>query len=53
MVPALFVEMDSFPALTSGKVDRKALPYPQANATESDRVLVAPRTPIEAALLPL
>ncbi|WP_216690849.1 Pls/PosA family non-ribosomal peptide synthetase [Hymenobacter siberiensis] len=53
MVPALFVEMGSFPALTSGKVDRKALPYPQGTAAESDRVLVAPRTPAEAALLPM
>ena len=53
MVPALFVEMGSFPALTSGKVDRKALPYPQATESESDRKLVAPRTPNEAALLPL
>ena len=53
MVPALFVEMGSFPALTSGKVDRKALPYPQATETESNRVLVAPRTPVEEALLPL
>ena len=53
MVPALFVEMGSFPALTSGKVDRKALPYPQATETALDRVLVAPRTPAEEALLPL
>lgn len=53
MVPALFVEMGSFPALTSGKVDRKALPYPQATEIESDRELVAPRTASEAALLPL
>ena len=53
MVPALFVEMGSFPALTSGKVDRKALPYPQATQTESDRPLVAPRTPAEQTLLPL
>ena len=53
MVPALFVEMGSFPALTSGKVDRKALPYPQATEAASDRVLVAPRTPTEGALLPL
>ena len=53
MVPALFVEMGSFPALTSGKVDRKALPYPQAIEAESDRVLVAPRTPAEEILLPL
>ena len=51
MVPALFVEMGSFPALTSGKVDRKALPYPQATATASTRALTAPRTPAEAALL--
>ena len=53
MVPALYVELSSFPALTSGKVDRKALPYPQAAATTSTRELAAPRTPAEATLLPV
>ena len=53
MVPALFVELSSFPALTSGKVDRKALPYPREAETTSTRELLPPRTPAEAALLPL
>lgn len=53
MVPALYVELSSFPALTSGKVDRKALPYPQVAETTSTRELTAPRTATEAVLLPM
>ena len=53
MVPALYVELSGFPALTSGKVDRKALPYPQATEAPATRELAAPRTPTEALLLPL
>ncbi|CAM2767564.1 amino acid adenylation domain-containing protein [Mycobacterium intermedium] len=46
MVPTTFVEMDSFPVTTSGKLDRRALPRPGA----PDESAVGPRTPTEAAL---
>ncbi|GAB3638248.1 non-ribosomal peptide synthetase [Hymenobacter arcticus] len=50
MLPAALVPLASFPLLTSGKVDRKALPYPVVGAQGTTRELTLPRTPLETAI---
>jgi amino acid adenylation domain-containing protein len=49
MVPAFFLVLDELPLTTSGKVDRGALPRPEATA--AGRPYVAPRSPEEETLV--
>ncbi|HEX2207305.1 MAG TPA: amino acid adenylation domain-containing protein [Longimicrobium sp.] len=48
MVPSTFVVVDAFPLTPSGKIDRRALPAPDAQP--EGRAFAAPRTPREEAL---
>jgi amino acid adenylation domain-containing protein len=50
MVPSIFVRLESLPATRNGKVDRGALPAPDAENTLWDEVFTAPRTPLEERL---
>ena len=50
MIPTNFVSLESLPVLSSGKVDRKALPAPEEVNGAAAREYVAPRTEIEETL---
>jgi amino acid adenylation domain-containing protein len=50
MIPAVFVVLQHLPVSPNGKVDRNALPVPDAANTLRDTQFVAPRTEVEAAV---
>ena len=51
MVPSVFVGLEAFPLTPNGKIDRKALPAPEAEDRTRGTSYVAPRTVLEELLV--
>jgi amino acid adenylation domain-containing protein/non-ribosomal peptide synthase protein (TIGR01720 family) len=50
MIPSAFVVLEALPRTSNGKLDRQALPMPDATPSPGTGAFVAPRTPAESTL---
>ena len=50
MIPSKFIFLDELPMMSTGKINRRALPALPIQQSERTRPMVPPRTPVEVAL---
>jgi amino acid adenylation domain-containing protein len=53
MIPSVFISMNAFPLNTSGKINRAALPAPDASRPSQEQAYVGPRDQLEQLLVDL
>jgi len=51
MMPNIFMILDSLPLNANGKIDRNAMPKPEASYSELEETFVAPHTPTQRTLV--
>jgi len=50
MIPTVFVQLEAMPVMSNGKIDRAALPVPDATNILHNEIIVVPANPTEARL---